>query len=49
MNEQGKCVVENKIVETLKNAMPFIGVMKKRGFKMIFLSLDDLWLYNYHK
>ena len=45
----GKCVVENMALAALKDAMPFMGAVKKRGFKMFFLSLEDLWLYNYHR
>ena len=29
--------------------MPFLGVVKKRGFKIVFLALEDLWLYDYHQ
>ena len=49
MDAGGRCVVENRALAALNNVMPFMGVVKKRGFKMVFLSLEDLWLYNYHR
>ena len=28
---------------------PFLNLFKRKGLKSLFLALDDLWLYHYHK
>lgn len=28
---------------------PFLNFFKRKGLKSLFLALDDLWLYQYHK
>ena len=33
----------------LVKARVFLNFMKRRGLKTLFVALDDLWLYNFHK
>lgn len=47
-NEEGKCVIADKTVEFLRKARGLFNLVRKKGFKFFFLSLDDLWLYNFH-
>ena len=49
MNEGGKCIVENGVLDLLSKSRTFLNLVKRRGLKTIFVALDDLWLYNFHK
>ena len=48
MNGNGECVVKNKVLNYAGKIRVFLNFMKRRGFKALFLAVDDLWLYNFH-
>ena len=49
MNQQGECVEGNNALSFTQRLMFFIGLIKRRGLKTLFLALDDLCLYNFHR
>ena len=49
MDENGKCVIENKAIEVGRKVRILLNVIRRRSFKFLFLVLDDLWLYNFHE
>ena len=48
-DEEGKCVVESSTLDLLSKIRTFLNLVKRRGVKTLFVALDDLWLYNFHK
>ena len=48
-DKNGECVMENNIFTMIGRGRGFFNVLKRRGLKTLFMALDDLWLYNYHK
>ena len=48
-NPQGKCLVESPTLDFLAKTQIFLNLAKRRGLKTLFVALDDLWLYNFHK
>ena len=49
MKEEGQCMIESQTLNIFLDTRPLINLLKKRGLKMIFMSVDDLWLYQYHQ
>ena len=49
MNQQGECVERDNALSFTQRFIFFIGLIKRRGLKTLFLALDDLWLYNFHR
>ena len=49
MNSEGKCVVNGSTLDLLSKTRTFFNFIKRRGVKSLFVALDDLWLYNFHK
>ena len=41
--------MKEKSLVIFLNVRPFLNLLRKKGLKMIFLAVDDLWLYQYHK
>ena len=48
-DESGKCSIQSQSLSIFKDMRPFLNVLRKRGFKWIFMMVDDLWLYQYHQ
>ena len=46
---KGQCIIESNTLSIFVDVRPFLNVLKKRGFKWVFLVVDDLWLYQYHQ
>ena len=49
MNEKGECEVENKGLSIFTDIRPILNLIRRRGLKWMFMVVDDLWLYQYHK
>ena len=49
MNEKGECVFETSGFELLIKVRPFFNFIRRKGFKSLFIAVDDIWLYNYHR
>ena len=49
MDDTGECVIESSTLSIFVSVRPFFNLIKKKGFKTLFLFIDDLWLYQYHK
>ena len=49
MNEQGECEIESNSLSIFASTRPFLNLLRKKGLKFVFLVVDDLWLYQYHK
>ena len=49
MDEQGECVIESESLSIFVSTRPFLNIVRKKGMKFLFLIVDDLWLYQYHK
>ena len=45
----GKCIIENQSLSIFKDIRPFLTIFRKRGYKWVFMVVDDLWLYQYHQ
>ena len=42
-------MVEDEALNILAKIRPMLNFVKRRGVKALFLAVDDLWLYNYHR
>ena len=49
MNMNGKCEIENMILEITTKVRPFLNIIKVKGIKSVMFLIDDFWLYSYHK
>ena len=48
-DDRGQCVVESQVLGIVAKVRPVLNFIKRRGVKALFLAVDDLWLYNYHR
>ena len=48
-NSQGFCEIENGSLSIFITIRPFLNILRRKGLKFLFLAIDDLWLYQYHK
>ena len=49
MDKKGDCVIENQVLSIFTDIRPFLNLVRRKGIKWIFMVVDDLWLYQYHK
>lgn len=49
MNEAGSCVIKSEVFDLIVRIRPFLNFVRKGSLKFMFMVLDDLWLYEYHK
>ena len=49
MNKEGECVIENKGLSVFTDIRPLLNLLRRKGLKWMFMVVDDLWLYQYHK
>ena len=42
-------MVESSTLNFLSKIRTFLNLVKRRRVKTLFVALDDLWLYNFHK
>ena len=49
MNQDGECVVDNEVLDIVLKIRPFLNLIRKGSLQFLFMALDDLWLYEYHK
>lgn len=42
-------MIESGGMEIITKIRPFLNFIKRKGFKALFLVVDDLWLYDYHQ
>ena len=49
MNGKGHCVIKGDTLDLITKIRPFLNFIKRKGMKSLFLAVDDLWLYEYHK
>ena len=47
--ESGECVIASQSLSIFIGIRPFLNVVKKRGHRWMFMVIDDLWLYQYHR
>ena len=45
----GECVIENESLSIFVSVRPLLNLVRKKGMKFLFMAIDDLWLYQYHK
>lgn len=48
-NSEGKCVINDRVVEMASRMRCFFNFIRVRGWKFLFFAVDDLWLYNFHQ
>ena len=48
-NGKGKCVIKNTHLSIFIDTRPFLNLVRRKGLKWMFMVVDDLWLYQYHK
>ena len=48
-DEKGECVMASQSLSIFVSVRPFLNVLKKRGYRWMFMVIDDLWLYQYHQ
>ena len=48
-DEKGECVAESQVLDIMSRIRPMLNFVKRRGVKALFLTVEDLWLYNYHR
>ena len=49
MNEKGNCVIGSQVLSIFTDVRPVLNLARRKGLKWIFMVVDDLWLYQYHK
>ena len=49
MKERGSCVLNDDKLDLITKIRPFLNFIRRKGIKSMFLAVDDLWLYEYHK
>ena len=42
-------MIENQGLSIFTDIRPFLNLLRRKGVKWIFMVVDDLWLYQYHK
>ena len=42
-------MIDNEVLSVFISIRPFLNLVRRKGMKLVFMAVDDLWLYRYHQ